>query len=559
MRGTLKTLVSVLAASGTLLMTGEALAGKGGVVFVHGTGDYPGANTNGTYTMSCSGSGDSFYCQAAPSSDSGKNAASAYWAKGTSDSMLDAARKRTDGTYRPYAITGCYGAARMPWGNTSPINDNDTSTTGESGSADCVASQIERFVMGPDGVYGTADDITDLVIMTHSGGGNVLRYILSQYTAKTSYSRVKTAAKKVVTMTSPFKGTYLANWVFTSGSLANFINNTLTFFGGAGLFNDDGTKFIQTGQMNLHNADSSKLVSLSNPVNGVTLRSGFGTYPDAAIWDGKTLCGGYEMQAGLNLLHRWYLSQTDSSTYRNGCSDGFLTCQSTGAMGQVFLGSTSNATAAKYHSHHQTRRHKTGCSCGLFASSSCYDTSAAWDQRVRNEVNGTTMAYTEADGSGDAADVASGKWDACGFATTGTVSYSAYGRTSFTTPGCSESNLGNGWCDWDCFAAYGRDAVPTWVDPNDHSKGVASWGADDCKVISTSKFSYEGTNTNSAQQNYTEYTIPGPHRAGTTIKLGTTSTGSCGAALEGEEGSGDTYLRLFYNGTQVDFNYAAED
>ncbi|MBI4510816.1 MAG: hypothetical protein HY698_14375 [Deltaproteobacteria bacterium] len=467
-----------------LMGSATAFAAKGGVVYVHGTGDYPG-------TQSCSGTGNSFKCIV-------QNAIDNYWTQ----EFVDSTRKRSDETSRPYAVVGCKLGSRTPWYNATPVKNDAGASGAESGEASaCVGPQIERFIKGPDNVYGNADDITDIVVVAHSGGGNHIRYILEQYTASTTFTRVKNASKKVVALTAPFRGTYLANWVFTGGSLGKFVNNVLEFMGGNGLYNDDGTYFVRTNAMDSHNTDSSKYVGMNNPVSGVTFRSGYGTYPDAAAWDGKTYCGGYSYQAGLNLLHRLYLSQNDAATYRDGCSDGFLTCLSTGALGQVFR-------SGRFLSHHQTRRTKSGCSCSWWASSSCYNTTSAWDISVRGEVNSTAMAYTDVPTSGDASDVPHAKWDACGFATPGWVSYSDYGRTSFYTPGCPQSYLGDGYCDWDCFASYGRDAVPTWENNDPSTNRVVSWGADDCTFGSSrSAFSssFSGDVNGDGYTDYSEY------------------------------------------------------
>lgn len=514
MRKLVRSVVAVAAAAGALLGAKEALAAKGGIVFLHGTGDYPGSNTNGTNTVSCTGTGDSFKC--VTPSLSGKNAVGDYWTQ----AFIDSARTRSDGTRRPYLVAGCWLGSRMPWLNGSPISDNDTSVTGESGTATCFGAQVERFIMGPDNTYGTADDITDLVIITHSGGSNVARHILVRYTDSTAWTRVKTATKKIIGMAPPHKGTYLANYVFGGGSTSQFINGAVNWLAGVGGYSDDGVKFIQTGQMDLHNNDTTKLkVSgtnpLTNPVNGITIRSGYGTYPDAGVWDGKTFCGGYQYQAALNLLHRLYLSTTEASTYRNGCSDGFLTCQSMAGMGQVFniaAGSETSKDGKHFLSHHQSRREKAGCSCSAIASSSCYSTTTAWDRKVRAEVQGTTMAYSDSQSAEDIADSAPTKWDVCKFATPGwrtqqaandSCAYakdgacddggpgSSYSVCFFGTDttdcglrssyqkGCPTSWLGDGWCDWDCLAVYGRDAVPTWNNATTKDY-VVSWGTDDC-------------------------------------------------------------------------------
>jgi len=461
---------------------------KSGIVFLHGTGDYPGTNTNGVNTIGCSGTGDSFYCKVPFAT--GKDATADYWTQ----NFVNSIRKRADGTSRPYAVLGCFLGSRMPWLNGAPLGDNDTSVAGESGTADCAAEQIEQFVKGPDGVYGTADDIDDVILVTHSGGANVARHIAVTYTASTAKSRTKTALRKVVALAPPYRGTYLANWAMGGGSTSKFINGVVKWLAGAAGYGDDGVKFIQTGEMDLHNGDAAKLMAgtnLSNPVNGITFRSAYGTYPDSDLTDGKTRCGGgwtgsYAYNVALWGLYKAFLETTDQSTYRNGCADGFLTCQSMSALGQVFniaAGMENSKDGARFVTHHQSRRTQSDCStCGLFQSSTCYSNiESTFDKKVRNEINATAMALTEAPAAGASADVAPAKWDTCLFSQAGYIEGASPAKY---TKGCDKSWLGDGWCDPECFAAYGRDAVPTWNNATTKDY-VVSWGADDCSMSST--------------------------------------------------------------------------
>lgn len=463
------------------------LSDKSGIVLLHGTGDYAGANLNGVNTINCYNSGDSFYCKV-PSSP-GKDATSDYWGQGFVDSL----RKRADGTMRPYAVLGCNLASRMPWYNAAPIGDSDTSVAGESGTADCAAEQMETFVKGPDGSYGTADDIDDLVVITHSGGANVIRHITVTYTATTAKSRAKTAMRKVVALAPPWKGTYLANWVISGGSTSSFINGAVNWLAGKAGYGDDGVKFIQTGDMDLHNGDTSKFkagTTLGNPVNGVTFRSAYGTFPDSDITDGKTRCGGgwtgsYPYQVALWGIHKLFLSQTDASTYRNGCSDGFLTCQSMSALGQVFniaAGKENSVDGFRFVSHHQSRRTHSDCkTCGWLQNSTCYsNVESTFDKIVRNEVNATAMALTETPAAAASSDAMPSQWDTCLFTQAGWIEGASPAKY---TKGCPKSYLGDGWCDPECLAGYGHDAVPTWNDATTKDY-VVSWGNDDCLMSS---------------------------------------------------------------------------
>lgn len=444
-----KGVVLALSLAAASAVSAPAFAGHGGVVVVHGTGNYDG-------TQSCSGTGDGFSCSAGSSLTS-------YWTAGT----VNTYRQRTDGSYRPYAVVGCKLANRAPWDNQAPVATDYSGAPAETGlnaGGRCVASQIARFLRGPDNVTGTADDITSVVVITHSGGINHVRYILAQYTANSDFTAVKNATKKVIAIAGPEKGTYLADKRFGADSTfaSKLINGIVDIIG---LYSDDGTNFIRTGTgyMATFNADAAKFGSsgLSNPVSGVTVRNGNGTYPDALVtsWS-RVSCGNYLYTAALNLLHRTYLDTTDSATARQaGCSDGFISCPSATAMGQVF-------TSMRYMAHQQS---KISCSGSSWFGGSW----SGMEVYVKNEVNGTTgLEYVDNPDAGAFVDLMPSRWDTCGFSTAG------YIGTHYTT-GCAQTQLGNGWCDWDCFAAYGRDAVPTFN--ADHS-AIISWGADDCLV-----------------------------------------------------------------------------
>jgi hypothetical protein len=421
----------VVAASITMMALAGTASANTGVAYVHGT-----SNNDGTFSCSGTPGTSSYKCVVS-------NAVSGYWGQ----DEIDATRGG-----RAYVVAGCRLGSRMPWYNASPISDDDSSVAGESGTADCVGSQLATFVRN--------SGVTDLVIITHSGGSNVVRYGLEKYSSSSDWTVIKNVTRKVIAVAAPSRGTYLANWVFTSGSLANFINSVLTFFGGSGYFNDDGTKFIQTGQMYASNNDSSKFNrcdtstcnNMATAVQGITFREEGGVYPDAGIFDSKSWCGGYPTSVGLNLLHRLYLNTNDWSTYRNSCSDGFISCGSSQAMGGNFKNS-------HYNNHNQTRR-----KCG------------GADSAIASEVNGA-IGYDDTPDTTESADVSPSVWDACGFSTTGIVTQSVYNRQSYYTDGCPSSYLGDGWCDWDCIAAYGRDAVPSW---DATGTKILSWGADDC-------------------------------------------------------------------------------
>jgi hypothetical protein len=497
-----------LAAATLALAGGRAAAytstSSDGVVFVHGTSDHTG-------TQSCTGTGMSWSCVMA-------NAVS-YWKQGEIDSV----RTDPNGNKRPYAIIGFHGGTAAPWTNSAPVKcDYNCSNGTEAGTGDEVATQIDAFLKGPDGVYGTSDDINKIVVLTHSGGGNVMRYIIEQYAGTTPRSHVYSRTQKVIVIANPSKGTYLANKVFSGGNFISSANSVLEFFGGSGAFNNDGTNFIRTDNMTSYNADSAKLVNLNDPVNGITFRQTGGISGHkcfgATVFGvcigitGPTLggssCDSGVMDTGLVTLHDLYLNSNDAATARNSCSDGFISCASSQALGAG--SSTYQFSFSMKQDHNQSRRQ-------------CNNE----DVNLRNEVNSTNSSAFEED-TFQATDVPPSQWDACGFGLWATVykpkpcgtglpacpsgmtctngacyetctgtgqsncpssnytclSYGGVNQCLYKigyTEGCQHSDLGDGYCDWDCVALYGHDAAATF----DAQGRVTSWGANDDCALST--------------------------------------------------------------------------
>jgi hypothetical protein len=327
-----------------------------GIVFLHGTSDMGTAPS-----IECTYAGDQFRC-AVP------KAVSEYWPRETVESM----RERADGTKRPFAVLGCPLASQTPWPNASPVVGSNK----EPGSAVCVGAQINRFMNGPDGLPNTADDIKHLAIVTHSGGANVVRYILQQHTASPEFARVHAASRLFVALAAPTRGTYLANAVFHSTGLIGF-GSLMARAAGENAYDDDGTAFIQTNSMEAFNRDPAKLVNLDKDVAGVPALVGSGSNPDG-VGDAKSACGGSSESSSLQILHDRYLSSNDAKTVRDGCSDGFVTCQSAMALAngdkeRVIFGRLDDGTVIgdpHFRNHNQSRQ-------------SCNDT----DVDVRNAIN----------------------------------------------------------------------------------------------------------------------------------------------------------------------------
>ncbi len=433
----LKTAVSVGAAAMTLLGARAALAATHGVVFIHGTGDSPG-------TMTCSGQN----CTV-----SAAYGGSNYWEAGEVASIANG---------RPYAVVGFDGGSCAPWpqsgdgtyGHVSNGAACPLPTT--EGNADVIVSQIQQFLN---------TGITEIELVTHSGGSNQARYILQNYTRNQSYTNVKNATVRVTAIAGTTLGTYLANEVF-SGGITSLIGG-LVGYGG------EGVNLLRTNYMTTYNGASSYFGGIKNPVNGVNFYSTGGvsgtTCYGFTLWGacigikGPTLggssCDSLLDDVALLALHTLYLDTNDSSTARNSCSDGFISCMGSQRLGNTFA-------YAQKQDHNQSRRQ-----CNNL------------DVQVRNTVSGYKGF---ADWGEIASNVSPHQLDACGFGTYAPIT--SGGQTIAWTEGCTKSQLGNGNCDWDCVALYGQDAVVTQWDSTG-TKPLA-WGASDCTATTNT---YNGT------------------------------------------------------------------
>lgn len=313
---------------------------KQAVAFIHGTSDH-----GNLPDLTCSGTGDEWRCVSA-------TAVAEYWTQPT----IDSERTASDGTTRrPYVVIGCPLSAQTPWPNATPVLPKGGAA--EAGSAACVAAEVTTFLNGPDGAPNTDDDIDDVVLVTHSGGSNVVRYILQQHSARPEFGRMHAASRGFVGIAAPSEGTYLADRVFRFGVLS--LGNKLF---GAG-YDDDGVDFIQTTKMKVWNHDPAKLANLDKDVAGVPSFMASGSFPDADGDEAKIACGGASETKGLHALHELYLAATDPDTFRDGCSDGFITCQSAMALAngdesRVVFGMLGKKDIGKtrFRAHNQSRR-----------------------------------------------------------------------------------------------------------------------------------------------------------------------------------------------------------
>lgn len=210
------------------------------------------------------------------------------------------------------------------------VNCDFTQYMWHSAAAGCLAGQLSSFI--------SSRGITDLVVITHSNGGNVMRWIMSNPTYDSRYPNIIAKIRWVNALAPSSAGTPLANAVIAG----NVFETSVGWLVG---YKSDAVRQQQTSWMAHYNANN-----LYGTVGRPALPKGFwtvvGTDVDSAIWDGDSYCGGYAENVGLETTQLWL----------NACSDGFLECSSQSAAGRVWFQDKARMAGAEPLSHNQSRR-----------------------------------------------------------------------------------------------------------------------------------------------------------------------------------------------------------
>lgn len=200
----------------------------------------------------------------------------------------------------------------------------------DNAAVGCLATQLYSFI--------TAKSINDLVVITHSNGGNVMRWILSNPTWDPRFPAIIEAVRWVNAIAPTNAGTPLAEAVMEGNVFEQSVGWLLGF-------KSDAVRMQQPSWMAYYN--STWLVGTQGRA---ALPKGFwsivGTDVDSAIWDSDSYCGGYASNVGLEITQAWL----------DGCSDGFINCSSQTAAGGVWFYDTDKTKGKEPLSHQQSRR-----------------------------------------------------------------------------------------------------------------------------------------------------------------------------------------------------------
>ena len=213
--------------------------------------------------------------------------------------------------------------------NYAVINCDFTQYMWDSRAAGCLATQLTSFI--------SSRNITDLVVITHSNGGNVMRWIMSNPTYDSRYPNIIAKIRWVNALAPSSAGTPLADAV-TAG---NVFESALGWLLG---YKNDAVRMQQVGWMAQYNQNN-----LYGTSGRPGLPKGFwsvvGTDVSSGIFSSNAYCAGYTQSVGLEITQNWLAS----------CSDGFLNCSSQQAAGTLWFRDTTR-TGGKVLNHNQSRR-----------------------------------------------------------------------------------------------------------------------------------------------------------------------------------------------------------
>ncbi|WDE04329.1 hypothetical protein SG34_023775 [Thalassomonas viridans] len=197
-------------------------------------------------------------------------------------------------------------------------------------AAGCLADQLNSFI--------SQQNITDLVLVTHSNGGNVARWILSNPTYDSRYPNIIGKVSKTIALAPSSGGTPLAD----AAIQGNIFESAVGWLLG---YKSDAVEQQQESWMAYYN-DTWLYGTSGRPTLPSTFKSVVGSDVDSAIWDSDSYCGGYQYQVGLETTQNWL----------DSCSDGFLNCSSQSAAGSTWFKDKDRTDGREPLSHHQSRR-----------------------------------------------------------------------------------------------------------------------------------------------------------------------------------------------------------
>ncbi|WP_251357860.1 hypothetical protein [Kangiella sp. TOML190] len=200
----------------------------------------------------------------------------------------------------------------------------------DSQASGCLADQLTNFI--------NTKNITSMKLITHSNGGNIVRWIMSNPTWDSRYPNIINKTSEVIALAASSAGTPLAD-AATNG---NVFEEAVGWLLG---YKSDAVKQQQESWMAYYN-QNWLLGTAGRPSLPKSFVNVVGTDVDSAFWDSDSYCGGYTLNVGLEFTQNWL----------DSCSDGFLNCSSQEAAGALWFRDKSKTRGREPLSHNQSRR-----------------------------------------------------------------------------------------------------------------------------------------------------------------------------------------------------------
>lgn len=197
-------------------------------------------------------------------------------------------------------------------------------------AAGCLATQLTEFI--------SSKNITEMIVITHSNGGNVIRWIMSNPTYDSRYPAIVTSISKVIALAPSSLGTPLADAVHQG----NVFESSLGWLLGYG---SDAVKQQQVSWMHHYNQNFLHGTA-GRPALPKQFKAVVGSDVESAVWDGDSYCAGYQYQVALETTQNWL----------DSCSDGFLNCSSQQGAGETWFVDKQRTQGGEPLSHQQSRR-----------------------------------------------------------------------------------------------------------------------------------------------------------------------------------------------------------
>ncbi len=194
----------------------------------------------------------------------------------------------------------------------------------------CLADQLQTFI--------TTKQITDLVIETHSNGGNVVRWLMSNPTSDSRFPGIIQTIRWVNALAPSSLGTPLADASISGNVFESAVGWLLGY-------KSDAVRMQQVSWMANYNA-TWLYGTAGRPALPKKFFNVVGSDVNSSPFDNDSYCGGYAQNVGLEVTQAWL----------DSCSDGFLECASQAAAGSTWFYDKKVTKGAEPLSHNQSRR-----------------------------------------------------------------------------------------------------------------------------------------------------------------------------------------------------------